>query len=388
MRVIDEIVASKIYVMHFEKAHAFETVSVTKFNKKGSKINPVGSISYDHVEKAIGSIPKHSDLIISLSGDHILTRFSESIDAVLFPEIDEEEFILQTDERTPGYKLQSICRREYIDELIKQVSSNKYYLLNFVFAEVAIVSLVGILAEGVIRIGNLEYAFSNGDINRISEVQDVHVPNDQYNVSDESLNRDELISLASILYHHKEEGIKHGNLHFQAEQSKFFKKYKRTGLITLSCLFLLLLVNFFFYDSSKRKLERLKIEMQDKILVNKQIEALQIKLSDYNQLTNPEYGLKTQRYAFYLDRFGILRPEGLWFNTLDVFPLKKKQSSKDRTETVQNIIRLSGEVDSPSTLNHFIKSLKTESWVKNVELSNYAAESGENKAVFSIEVRI
>jgi hypothetical protein len=88
MRIMDDIVASKIYVLHLERAHAYETVSVTEFNKKGSQINPAGSISYDHVEKAIRSIPKHSDLIINLSGDHILTRYSESIDAVLFPEID------------------------------------------------------------------------------------------------------------------------------------------------------------------------------------------------------------------------------------------------------------------------------------------------------------
>jgi hypothetical protein len=116
----------------------------------------------------------------------------------------------------------------------------------------------------------------------------------------------------------------------------------------------------------------------------KDIEALRTKYNEYIKIISPqEMGIKN-KYSFYADRLSILKPDGIWFNSLIIDPPPDKIDKNKQIQTHKKIVFLTGETRDPGLLNKYIIDIKKENWAKDVSIKKYNKKFDNGAAEFSL----
>ena len=156
----------------------------------------------------------------------------------------------------------------------------------------------------------------------------------------------------------------------------------------LGLLFISLFVNFFMFDIFNKQYDQISGAYSVNENVLKQLEQTKQKLQQ-NQVLVKKSGLAGQKmFAWYADKMVELMPQELQLTKLSVYPQTKKIQKNKEINFENNVIAVEGETSDVLAVHRWIKHLKNEKWVQDVELVYYMQNERNKMATFNLELRM
>jgi Tfp pilus assembly protein PilN len=163
------------------------------------------------------------------------------------------------------------------------------------------------------------------------------------------------------------------------------RKFKKNGVLLLSAIFALLMINFLlfsYYNSSN-------LELAGKVGQLSNRSSDRQKLTD--DLNEKEQQVKQlgwnhgQNYSFICDQIGKSVPAAISLSELNVNGLKDKYESTEKpTLPETGTVKITGSSANVYVINDWIYALKQQHWVKNVQLEKYATDLQKDAQVFTL----
>ncbi len=390
MKILRNTLAYKYYVLHVDlDHHDIYSAGGMLFLKTSKGLDPVENMEPLPLPEMIKKLPNRSNIIISFSGNQVLSRISSEEVDTLFEEIDESDFYFRKVISESGGMIQFICRRSIIDPLIDLVQIHKHFLLDISFSPAALPLMESKLEDETIGTGHFQFVFQQHQLVKIRELSYPVDPAGQQktvSVGGDTFTEEQLHLLASLLHYFREGPAAIESLTESSTQSRFYRLYRQVLVVTLSSLFILLLGNFLCYNSFQRHLNALNASSENRTAQIKEIERLMTQISEYEQLVSSRESSPNSTYSFFLDVIALYRPAGIWLNSLEVHPLSKKPESNKSISPDQSLIAISGIAKNPASLNTFITTLDQQEWVDDIALKNYETSPERTYADFKLEV--
>lgn len=360
------------------------------FGLAGDQLDILDEYKEQGTMEILEQIPKHSRILLLLSGDQLLSRFSEDPNQILFEEIDEEDFFMQKFQSQEGWQIQSACRKSVVDPFIGLIAESKHFLVHISLDPISIPNLEELIDRAVLRACHLRFEFRDHKL-RVTEetTQDVDcgTSSEEIVVSGMSYSSANLSLLGSLLHFLKKGPLEIDPLIENTSESKFFVLFQRTAVLLLSVFFAVLLTNFLLFSKIQTRLDQMKTSGEDLMHQIEQIEQMKAQVSEYQKLTNSKAVHPLETYSYFLDEMARSRPSGVWFNKLSIYPLSKKQELNKALELDPSSFLLQGETNDPVSLNRLINTLEEMTWVQDIELMNYESLSDKPGAGFELIIK-
>lgn len=352
------------------------------------------------LEKFITIANKEIPLSISISGKGIISKKgalseNENENSLLhkaLPNANKEDFYVQKIGMTNDQAIISAARKSIVDELLHNLHNAGYFIVDVSFGPFAIVPLFHLLnfsgGDSLNFCGN-RMQFINGELNDYH--YEVSNSNEQIEIAGEILDERCLNSFASGLSYFilNEKDFPVPRIGEMKNEFKHKKLFYSAGWGALMFFFTLLLFNFFLFSHFKTKSEELNMNVfrsKDELA---KISSLQNELLQKQIFLNRLGLLESSKTSFFSDRIASHLPAEIRLSEMFVFPLEKKTAGdKKELNFIPNTIHISGRCIKSTEFNDWVKILKGENWIQNVNLINYSQENQSEFGEFQIEINV
>ena len=146
----------------------------------------------------------------------------------------------------------------------------------------------------------------------------------------------------------------------------------------------LLLANFFLFNTYQKKIEGLSGSLGNTTALTGQIEQLKKQIEDEKEFYFQANLHKNRQFAYYVDRIASLSIYGIRFEELSVNPIKKRIRSHERIEYSSGEIVLKGTADHADCFSQFLVNIATSSMQLTIGKQVYFYDKKEGKAKFEV----
>ena len=167
-----------------------------------------------------------------------------------------------------------------------------------------------------------------------------------------------------------------------------YQSLKKGIAFALGFIFLIVLLNFFLFDSMRNQKLHLNAQLQTgrSLLLN--LEDVQKNVNQKEDFLR-QSGLNHQSMlSYYSDRIVVDLPENVSLVSMELNPLKSKIKKGKEINYRVNRIVVEGKTSEPDELNNWIRQLKKQEWVSKVEKQEYFLRNKKQAAEFILEVSI
>ncbi len=209
-----------------------------------------------------------------------------------------------------------------------------------------------------------------------------------FTINEDTLSQSELPLIAAFLHFkfpHKAIEFDTAFLDVNRNDFKFKRWFKRLGIFTLlfflSSLFISnALLKSYTHDLAEKELAyTLSKETIQEINILKDEKALKEKILETSGIVHKNF------ITQYMLDIGNSVPYHVKLKTLYVIPISKKIRPLEKLDLDFNTIEVSGETFDDNEFNNWVKTLKTLTWVKKLDIVNYLQE---NKTIKSFVIKI
>lgn len=156
---------------------------------------------------------------------------------------------------------------------------------------------------------------------------------------------------------------------------------------SLSVVLLLLLVNFFIWDSLRNQNTELTFEVARNVQLLSELEEKKKELKEKESLVAQYIGTNEKtHYAWYADKLGATLPAGIRLLLMDIRPLNKKLKSGLAIEYKNGLIEVEGDAGNMSQISEWINAIRKENWAKQVELISFHIDNDQAKGYFKLQI--
>ncbi|WP_142785712.1 hypothetical protein [Changchengzhania lutea] len=349
--------------------------------------------------KSIGNLSKklskkqHAFLVIN--NEHVLTKSldNESLESIklvnkAFPNINMTEFyyeVIQQDTRP----FISICRKSFVDELIKKYTDLGISIVNLSFGNSVISSVASYLKVDTISTSNASITVKNKVIETI--VLDETIKEEQYNINGLDSSNTYLLSLSaalsSILNNYKSTTNfqeKKAILINSFKQIRFYSLFLKMGLVFILSV---LLVNFLFFNFYYNGVNQLNETSQLNQTTKSKIITLNEKVSNAQKMTDDMLKSSVSKSSFYVNAIIGSLPESILLSEINYQPILKNIKKDKAIALNQNTIMVSGTSINSVSYSQWISVLETMNWINKVEVETYS-DSKTTTSLFSLKISI
>lgn len=345
---------------------------------------------------------KSIPVLLVIDGNKVLNKLisgnstdsSELLNRII-PSATTNDFLIQKYLSEHNDMFVSICRINYVEDIINKLSFLESRIINLSIGPFALFEHYKSICPKTVHDGYhittdyFQLVFSENSLvryntidNRMNNTSAIHFGTEKIS-SDYALAISEGISFFIDPLSTQEISYEKT---INRKRELAFKVYSKFSAIIFSAvLFLLLGTSAIFYTiySSRYNYQlELKNEYQS-ILAS-------IKTSNENQIKQNEviqnYGI-TQggRVAYFADQITRTTPNDIYINKLNIFPINR--SGIDIDETIENNrIVISGNSYSSADVVDWVNNLKKYDWVSSITISQYKQDNIEQIGSFSIEI--
>lgn len=199
----------------------------------------------------------------------------------------------------------------------------------------------------------------------------------------------ELICFAAAVSYLAHLGVEHINSRYlYTEQSKinfqFKNKIKLVSVPSLSLVFLILIINFFVFNSYSDKLNKYQSIYNINESKIKQLEQISTEIEEKQKLVK-QLGLDSKiPMTYYLDRLVAEVPQNIKLNKLEINPLLEQDDEKIDFE--KSFILIKGTCIDAMDLNKWVKKIEKYWWLKKTEYIDLKKTNSGNDQFFSIKL--
>lgn len=186
---------------------------------------------------------------------------------------------------------------------------------------------------------------------------------------------------------------RHNLLDFEALKRLNHQKRKLRSLeiLSLGLLFSLvsaLLLHLFLEKQSEKNEYKKNQYFVNNELLNDSVLFYQKQLNELRQIEQLS-GNKSNRISILADQLAAIRPQGIVFTDLNIFPVQKEKFSLQWSKDTLGVCVLKGTVDNMQDLRHWVSVIENSDFFENVKIVDYLKVEPNIRAkyelIFSIE---
>ncbi|MGE0637859.1 MAG: hypothetical protein AB7G44_08380 [Bacteroidia bacterium] len=380
-------------VVKSDNEFAFNLITIERKKESLLITNKINNVT--DIQKVIEALDINSPVVIVVNGKGIMHRKlqannrqgASSISAVL-PNAKEDDFYIQkfSDDFV------SIIRKSVLDKIVGVFLAAKIWVCEVSVGPFSLQTLNSFISvnEGAMYAGDFKVLFVEGKISLIEAKE--AIIDSTIHVGNEQLKQSELIPFAAafgyILKDSNRPIIQIASIESTAKEFFYSKVFKATGWSVLITFFVLLLVNFVLFSVYT---EKLNVAQASLTLGQQQIQEytrLKNELSEKEKFLR-EAGLSgSSRTSFFADRIAMDLPHDILLEQLLINPSEKKIREGEQADFIQKVIVVKGSCDNSPVLNAWLKILKENDWVRDVEVLNYDHSGSGSKGVFELRIKV
>lgn len=331
---------------------------------------------------------QHCHLIINT--EKVLTKEAE-IDkddkttlAKAFPSLQLEDFYYEI-LRTRSKCFISICRKDYVHEILSLFKGQNVQVLSFHLGYTSVNNIVPYVLERPISLPNTEIFVEQSEIYSVlSKINQ----EENFIVDDIKVNSKFLISLSGLFNYltsssqiSKNSTEQNTLLIKNYAERNFFKKGVSIGV---GVLLIIMLVNLVLFTSYFKNVGTLRqeaaITQNQSVLFKEQQESIGKKERIVNNLLYSG----TSKSSFYINRTATSKPLSVRFNTIAFQPLTRTIRPDKKIDYTNNTIRISGESTDKTVFSSWVEDLEKLDWIATVTILSYGSSSTNNSFEISL----
>lgn len=368
-----------------------ESIFISELKKEKNELHVANTLNVN----SINDIPnkhlknKAASLVINNSNVLFKTIKSEKNDSLqlintAFPNISISDFYFDILHQENEHFIW-ICRKIYVDNLIKIYAKKKVFITSLFIGNSAICNSSEFITNNSISTSNALITKKNNLTASINKQLTIQLTT--YNINGLFINSDYLLSFSSALENvlNTNHLISNYNI-IQAREDfknvRFFKLFSKFGLLFI---FLILIINFLFFNYYFNTVNRLNIVSQNNdenkaslLKLNKNIEKKQ-------KLVDDLLKMKSSLSSFYINSIVTQIPTTILLKEFIFQPLKTKPKANKQITTFNNQLILTGSSTNHTNFSTWVAAIEGIAWVNNVIIVNYGA-STNTTSNFTIKV--
>jgi hypothetical protein len=372
-------------------------MNIIVLEKKKDRIhvinNYTGISTLEEVEK---KLPLSLPIILSIEGKGVIHKKVNNADNVhlvqqVFPNGQPNDFFIQSQEISTGQRIISLIRKNAIAEIINDFRAKGYAIYNVFLGPFSMNCLWSSFdqQQDTYVIENYTILRNKDSIMQLDIVTEKPV---QYKYS---IGNEEIDSVSLIPYSNAVSFILKSELGLfisadicQSHKEQFIYKrvFQATAIGLLALLFIILLVNFLLFDKFNKEYVRANMKFKADLELVNRLDSIKAELK-YKEMLVEENGLMTgTRYSFYANRIAALVPDQIVLTKLEINPALTKPNVEKELDFNRNIIIIKGKCLSGFILDEWMETIKTEQWVKRMEVLQYQQENKGTPGDFNIQI--
>jgi len=345
------------------------------------------------IEELKTRIPKNKPIVLVINTDSILTKqvTSKNNDSlklvhVAFPNIKVEDFYYEVLTQDENHFV-SICRKSYVNELLDNYTSNNLTVLDFTLGNLISSSISNFIESDKIQSSNASISITEGSI--IDIKTEVISSEATYKINGLDITNNQLLSFAAALnFVIKSQNLQSSfddtkkKLSDTFKQKQFANQFLKTSLLSL---FIILLVNFLFFNHYYNKVNSLR----ETALLLEASKTKMISLNEKVQRTEKMAKdiLKTSssKSSFYVNTLINNLPESILLQELNYQPLLKKIKEDKVIESDKNTILITGQTNKSILFSQWVSKLEASNWVSSVDILNFE-DLSKSSSTFTVKI--
>ena len=363
--------------------------------KKKSELVISDSFDGKTIEEIAVQLPKKQHAFLIVNNDEVLSRFIESNESEnnrllfnAFPNLTINDFYYEISSNENFHNI-SICRKLMVDKLIETYNKHHITIVGFSLGN-SITSVVNDFIDApTYYTSNALLTKENNVITGIELVDDL--PKKSYSINGLEVENSKLLNFSGALSYILKSKPTTSN--FEKEEIGLLKDFKQKRFFSqffmfgLGFILLILLANFFFFNSYYESVETMKQDSQ----VNNSQKATLLKLkvaTDEKQKTVDDI-LKnsSSRSSFYIDAISNSLPNTIQLSALEYQPITKRIKKNKAVQLVEDVISISGISTDSDLFSDWIQTLESFDWIVNVTVINYGSQS-KGTSDFSLKINM
>ncbi|WP_299118258.1 PilN domain-containing protein [uncultured Tenacibaculum sp.] len=377
-------------IEHSSNASNNEEFVLLSLVKKGKELLVKNRSFYSSYNKLLSSFEKEQHVFLVLNNHQVLSKkidvINNSHDILTkkaFPNINLNDFYFEV-YSTKKASFVSICRKEYVDNLIHNYKKKKVSVIGFSLGVLVVQNILQFLDDGEVQTSISKIQIKKGELNEVEKTTSEKVLN--YSINNLEVVNNELLCLGGILsyYFGKDNQLglakKNHELREAYNQQKIFSLGLKGGVVFL---FLVLLTNFIFFNHYYTKNNQLLIDVQLNDSYKNQLLKLQSEIKQKEKVIANLSSVSRSKVSLYLDDIAILIPNTITLTSLEYQPLSTRVKKEKLITTYKNQIQIKGVLSSNEDFTKFIRFLENKEWVDKVII-----QLGEEKRTATFEILI
>lgn len=315
----------------------------------------------------------------------------------LLPNALVEDFVIQKTVASTTEVFVSVIRLNVLTDLVQELIKNKLTNITACFlGPFVTTTLLPLLSNDLISneqlaIGNFRLQIREQQITAIENTADAE--NGQLRIGNDLLPQQLAIAFAGALSYFTGNTADVFNsvlLNELKEEFRQKQKFELRGWTILVAAFAILIINYLFFNNYWSKNKEMNTQLELTQVALQRYDKLKIEFDQKKQFLEQNGLLENSRTSYYADQLSKELPASLQFTGLEIHPLKKKKTGEDDKGFLfeNKSIRVSGNCLRTTDLNEWMKTIKKQSWVEDVVLSNYRQDNARENGFFLIEIKL
>ena len=266
----------------------------------------------------------------------------------------------------------AICRKDYVDGLLKEYHKSNLHIVGFSFGNLMGSQLNSYVNNLSLHSSNAIISFEDDQLSNIEKSGNgLH---DSYSINGLEINNTTILPLAGILSYYTQRKTTDANFEsLNKELSNNFnqKRIFDSGLkVSLSFIFILLLISFLFFSHYTSNIEMLSTELEINKSFKKSIAELVDEVDKKERLVT-NFSLTSSKASWYVDQIGISIPATIVLSEIRYQPLVKSIKIEKEITFQEHSIIIKGKSGNSKIFSKWVSELEQQQWIEKVTIQEY-----------------
>ena len=391
----DVLFGLEVYVNKDQKKE-YRLVRVSK--KDGSLISD-SFVTYTSIDEVQGAIPENSPLVLVWNGKGVIHRNFVSheqstleIAKALFPDIKSDDFLYQQTKTASGGIL-SLIRKELVIELLEIFNKNKISVIAVStgpFLASSLFQHIGQFSKDIVFDYYRIQTNENGSIINYTVLPESNTY--PVTIADENIDAIYLNAYAAacmlllasnqIEYPKVEEGL----IDTQVKQYKDSILKRRGGLVFLTAVLVILLINFAIFSNIRKKQIRYEVQLEVSQSKLKRLDSLETFIKTKKDFLEKAGWIEKVIVSKECDEIAQTVPTEIRLSELTIHPINISESRNTKETIFSNKkIVIKGLTKRVTSLNDWLKVVSQRASINDLHMEEYHFDTQTQEGQFKLE---
>ncbi|WP_298507504.1 hypothetical protein [uncultured Kordia sp.] len=371
------------------------TIEAILLQKKKSEVVIDTSFVAKNIEEIAQHLPKKQHAFLIVNNDAVLSKYIESNEKQsnrllfeAFPNLKIKDFYYEIDSHGSFHNI-AICRKSTVDKLVEVYKKHNITIIGFSLGNAKTSFVNDFIESPTYYTSNALLTKEANQITGISLVDTI--PEQSYLVNGLEVKNTQLLTFAGALSYMLKS--KNTSSNFDEEETKLVEDFHQKRFFSQFLLFglgfilLLLLLNFFIFNSYYSAVESMKQTAAVNGSQKERLLKLKAVVDEKQKTVDDVLKNSSSRSSYYIDAIANSLPNTIQLAELKYQPITKKIKKNTAIRLTQNTIIISGISTDSNLLFNWIQTLESFDWIVKVTPVNYGSQS-KTTSEFTLKIEM